>query len=404
MKRLESHRSWYWVVFSGFVMQGVLAGTWISRTPEVQAALNLDTAGMGAFTLTLAVGSLTGMLIGGQFVHRFGVKGTLAFSFGLSALLLIALGIATTSGVLGAAFAAVFLLGTAMGCSGLAINIEGANVDRGSRKTLLPSLHGAFSAGTLLGGAIGTLAILVHVSVWGQFLTIGALCFVVSAGLAYLMPRDEFLTTTAVPVSHAVRSLPTRAERLSVWREPRTMGVAFIILGFNLAEGTASTWLPIAMVDIGMTEAFATATYTTFAAAMTITRFSGGLVVDRIGTQRSLLVFASITVVGILTVIATPLLSIPLIGAFLWGAGNSMGFPLCVSVISDEPRLSASRVGVLALSSNVAGLVGPPLLGGLGQLWGLLTAFYAPALLLGSGMAMNPRLKAQTASIEQAGR
>ena len=384
-------------------MQGVLAGSWISRTPEVQAALSLDTAGMGAFTLTLAIGSLCGMLIGGQLVHRFGVKSTLAVSFGLSSVFLVALGIVTSNGILGASFVTVFLLGNAMGCSGLAINIEGANVDRGSRKTLLPSLHGAFSAGTLLGGAIGTVAIIAHVNVWGQFLAVGVLCFLVSAGLAFLMPRDELLTTTAIPISNTVQSLPTRAERLSVWREPRTMTVAFIILGFNLAEGTASTWLPIAMVDSGMTEAFATATYTTFAAAMTITRFSGGMVVDRIGTQRSLLLFASLTVVGILTVIATPLISLPLIGAFLWGAGNSMGFPLCVSVISDEPRLAASRVGVLALSSNVAGLVGPPLLGGLGQLWGLLTAFYAPVLLLGSGMAMNPRLKMQAARIEQTG-
>lgn len=402
VKRLDSHRAWYWVVFTGFVMQGVLYATWVSRTPEVQSALGLDTAGMGAFTLTLAIGSLTGMLIGGQLVHRFGVKSTLAVAYGLSSLFLVALGIATASGILGISFVTVFLLGSAMGSGGLSINIEGANVDRGSRKTLLPSLHGAFSAGTLLGGAIGTLAIVAHVSVWGQFLAIGALCFLVNALLAFLMPRDELLTTTAVPVSDTDRSKPTRAERASVWREPRTMTVAFIVLGFNLAEGTASTWLPIAMVDIGMTEAFATATYTTFAAAMTITRFSGGMVVDRIGKQRSLLLFASTTVIGILTVIATPLIALPLVGAFLWGAGNSMGFPLCVSVISDEPRLSASRVGVLALSSNAAGLVGPPLLGGLGQLWGLLTAFYAPALLLGSGMAMNPRLKAQTARIEQA--
>lgn len=401
VKRRETHRTWYWVVFTGFVMQGVLFATWVSRTPEVQSSLGLDTAGMGAFNLSLAIGSLCGMLLGGQLVHRFGVKGTLAVSYALSSIFLIALGVVSTSATLGLSFATVFILGAAMGSGGLAINIEGANVDRGSRKTLLPSLHGAFSAGTLLGGALGTLAIVAGVSVVSQFAAIGMMAFLVNGLLALLMPRDELLSTVANPVVASDRSKPTRAERLSVWREPRTMTVAFIVLGFNLAEGTASTWLPIAMVDIGMTEALATATYTTFAAAMTITRFSGGYIVDRIGKQVSLLLFASITVVGILVVIATPLLSLPLVGAFLWGAGNSMGFPLCVSIISDEPRLSASRVGVLALSSNVAGLVGPPLLGGLGQIWGLLVAFYAPAALLGTGMAMNPRLSTRRSSSDQ---
>lgn len=385
-------------------MQGLLFATWVSRTPEIQTALGLDTAGMGAIALTMTVGSLMGMLIGGQLIHRFGVKKTMAVGYAMSSLVLIILGVATSSGLLGISFVTVFLLGSVMGSAGLAINIEGANVDRGSRKTLLPSLHGAFSAGTLLGGLIGTLAILVQVSVWGQFVAIGALCFVANGFMAYLMPRDELLTTTAISVSSTDTSKPTRSERLSVWREPRTLTVAFIVLGFNLAEGTASTWLPISMVDIGMNEAFATATYTTFAAAMTITRFGGGTVVDRIGKQRSLLLFAAITVVGILTVIATPLISLPLVGAFLWGAGNSMGFPLCVSVISDEPRLAASRVGVLAYSSTSAGIFGPPLIGGLGQIFGLITAFYAPVLLLGSGMAMTPRLKAHTARIEQVDR
>ena len=387
MRSLRSHRAWYWVVFTGFVMQGVLFATWVSRTPEIQASLHLDTAGMGAFTLALALGSLSGMLLGGQAVHRFGVKTTLAVSYGLSSTLLICLGFVTSTGQLALSTVTVAVLGAAMGCGGLSINIEGANVDRGSRRTLLPSLHGAFSAGTLLGGAIGTLAIIAGVSVNMQFLAIGLLCFVVNAALAVLMPRDENLFTQAVTLTDTTK--PSRKERAAVWREKRTLIVAFIVLGFNLAEGTASTWLPIAMVDTGMTEASATATYTTFAAAMTLARFSGGYVVDRIGRSRSLLLFASITVVGILTVIATPLIALPFLGAFLWGVGNSMGFPLCVSTISDEPRLSASRVGILALSSNVAGLAGPPLIGGMGQILGLLTAFYAPVLLLGSGMTLN---------------
>ena len=385
-RRAETHRAWYWVIFVSFGLQGIQYSTWVSRTPEIQQALRLDTAAMGGFTLAMALGSLAGMLLGGQVIHRIGVKNTLVLSFFLSTTTLGALGVAVGLGNLGFATLAVTLFGAASGSGGLSINVEGANVDRASSKSLLPSLHGAFSVGTLTGGLLGTAAILAGISVEGQFLILGSILFVVNVAIWRLLPRDEALNTQNVSV---VTVPATRAERAAVWREPRTIQVALIVLGFNLAEGTASTWLPIAMVDTGLSEAAATGTYTVFAAAMAVTRLSGGLVVDRIGRSRSLLLFASITIAGISIVMATPVISLPFLGAALWGMGNSLGFPLCVASISDEPKLASARVGVLALSSNAAGLAGPPLLGGVGQIAGLLTAFSIPAGFLGGGLFLN---------------
>lgn len=170
--------------------------------------------------------------------------------------------------------------------------------------------------------------------------------------------------------------------------------VAFIVIGFNLAEGTASTWLPIALVDAGLSSAIATASYTVFAGAMAVGRLSGGPIVDYLGRAKALIMFAALTALGILIVILTGWIAIPLVGAALWGLGNSIGFPLCVSAVSEDPRLAGSRVGVLVVASNTSGIAGPPLLGFIGQVAGLFSAFLVPFFLLLAGMAFNRATRA----------
>jgi fucose permease len=196
-------------------------------------------------------------------------------------------------------------------------------------------------------------------------------------------------------------ALPTRSERLSVWKEPRTLAVAFIVVGFTLAEATASSWLPIALVDAGLGAAVATGAYTVFAGAMMIGRLTGGPVVDGLGRSRSLAIFGIITSIGIFIVAATNFVALPLVGAALWGLGNSLGFPMSVAAVSREPRLSSSRVNVLVVSSNITGVTGPPTLGFIGQSFGLFTAFIVPGLLVIAGLLANSATQVQASELEQ---
>ena len=80
---------------------------------------------------------------------------------------------------------------------------------------------------------------------------------------------------------------------------------------------------------------------------------------------------------------------IPYLGTFLWGVGLSIGFPLCVSAVSFEPRLVSSRVSYLATTGSVAVTTGPPLLGVLAQFTGLLAVFTIPAAFLVAGLFAN---------------
>lgn len=391
-----SPRSWYWLAFASFGVQGLYFSTWVSRTPEIQKLLGLDTAQMGLFTLAMAVGSLSGLLIGGPIIARFGTRIVLIFAYCGGAVFLALLGVVSQMSNLPLATLAIVFVGFSGGAGGLAINIEGANVDRNSPKSLLPSLHGAFSLGSLLGGAIGTVAIVSGVSVEANLIGMSVLVFIVTLLVTTRLPRTSGMHVHAEMNTDQIATVASAKDRRRVWLEPQTLMVAFIVIGFNLAEGTASTWLPIALVDAGLSSAIATASYTVFAGAMAVGRLSGGPIVDYLGRARALIVFAAITALGILIVILTGLIALPLVGAALWGLGNSIGFPLCVSAVSEDPRLAGSRVGVLVVASNTSGIAGPPLLGFIGQVAGLFTAFLVPFFLLMAGMAFNRATRTHT--------
>jgi fucose permease len=133
---------------------------------------------------------------------------------------------------------------------------------------------------------------------------------------------------------------------------------------------------------------------------MMIGRLTGGLVVDRLGRSLSLAIFGIITSVGIFVVVATNFIALPLVGAALWGLGNSLGFPMSVAAVSREPRLSSSRVNVLVVSSNITGVAGPPTLGFIGQSLGLFAAFIVPGVLVLAGLFANSATKVQASELE----
>lgn len=58
----------------------------------------------------------------------------------------------------------------------------------------------------------------------------------------------------------------------------------------------------------------------------------------------------------------------------LWGLGASLGFPLTISAASDTGPDAPTRVSVVATTGYLAFLVGPPLLGYLGEHYGLRSA------------------------------
>ena len=347
-----------------FAINGLVFASFVSRAPAIRDALGLTNGGLGLLLVSISVGSLVALPLSGSVVGRLGPARTITVTVLVvtAAFAVAALGLQLGSVALAAP--ALLLKGLSFATWDVAMNVEGAHVERRLARPLMPRFHAAFSLGTVLGAAIG------------------AACSALGIGVAAQLVGVQLAVVGVVLV--AVRSMvgmaadPADAGRPSArgaWTEPRTLLIGLMVLCFALAEGIANDWLAIAMVDgYGSSEAFGAVTFGAFVAAMTLGRLFGGALLERLGRPVVLRALAGTVIVGVLVVVFAPSAPWAVAGAAVWGLGASLGFPVGISAAADDERMSTVRVSVVSSIGYTAFLGGPPLIGLLADSRGILDA------------------------------
>ena len=366
-----------------FALNGLAFASWVSRLPAVREALGLSNGQLGLPT-------------SGPLVARLGPARAVLAGVSLVAvgLLLVAAGLATAAVPLTGA--GLVLTGLGVGTWDVAMNVEAADVERRLGRTLMPRFHAGFSVGTVAGALVGAGAAATGVDVALQLAATGLL-----GAVAVVLCVRSFL-----PVHPVHDDAPAAVRVGQAWREPRTLVIGGMVLCFAFVEGTANDWLALALVDgHGADEAVGALGFATFVTAMTAARTVGGTLLARYGRTLVLRTTALLAVAGLLLVVLADSVPVVLVGALLWGAGASLGFPVGMSAAADEPHGAAVRVSVVSSIGYTAFLAGPPLVGLLAEpeRLGILRALLVvlAALLVGAvaaGRAAPPRAVAQAAT------
>jgi fucose permease len=363
-------------VVVAFIAAGLAFSSFIARTPALRDALDLSTAQLGLLLLCMSGGAVAGLPLSGPIVHRLGpgrgvLAGALSMTLGLT---LLAIGMSTAL----VPVAAVGLIASGLGTGvwDVAMNVEGADVERRLGRSLMPRLHAGFSLGTVAGAGVGAACAALGVPLPVQLI-----------GIIVLLP---IVVTLAVrhflPVPEATSEGRSGSGALTAWREPRTLVVGLMVLAFAFTEGSANDWVAIAMVDgHGTSETLGAIAFGFFVAAMTAGRMAGGTALERFGRVAVVRATAGIALAGLLLMLLAGSVPIALAGALLWGIGASLGFPVGMSAAADDPARAAARVSVVSSIGYTAFIAGPPLIGLLGEHAGILRALFVVlgALLLG---------------------
>ncbi|MFJ6706371.1 MULTISPECIES: MFS transporter [unclassified Streptomyces] len=372
-------------VFVLFFVPGLTISSWVTRTPDVRDLLHASTAQMGLILFGLSVGSMAGILCSGTLVARWGARlvvlaGTAAIAAG-AALIGVGAGTGTDLGVaLG-----LGLFGLGMGGGEVALNVEGAEVERLLGRSTMPAMHGFFSLGTVVGALAGMCLTAVGFPVLVHLVTVAAVVLAALALVIRSVPAEVGRRTAAE------RREPGAARTGAVWRDPVLLLIGCVILALAMAEGTANDWLPLVMVDgHGFDAALGSAVYAVFAAAMTVGRFVGGRFVDRFGRAAALCGSALVGAAGLALVIFVDDQAVAAAAAVLWGLGASLGFPVALSAAGDSGPDPAARVALAATVGYVAFLVGPPSLGYLGEHFGLRHALILVLVLVVAAVFATP--------------
>ncbi|MDD7836098.1 MULTISPECIES: MFS transporter [Paenarthrobacter] len=430
---------WRVAVLASYAASGVAFATWVSRLPAIRDGLDLTPGGIGLLLMCMTVASFISISASGLIVLRLGPKLTTRIGSCMVSTGLVIVGIGTSiaaSPLIVAAGLVVLGLGTASWNT--ASNVEGAALERGLERHIMPHLHGAFSLGTVAAAGFGAWAAAVDMPVFWHFLVVGVVVAssVVTASFwfraeksapaaAPYKPRetDTFQDPSTGPLpivsvqpsgasgsgasgsgAEAETAPPLDNKRLVAlaWRDRRTLLIGVLVLGLALAEGAAGDWVALALADgHGQSDAAGAVGYGVFVTFMTVGRFTGTVVLDRFGRVRVMRWCSATAVVGLALFVFSPVPWLAFVALAVWGLGASLGFPVGMSAAADDPVHAAARVSVVSTIGYGAFLCGPPLLGLLAEHFGILHSLLAPLLLLVVSFFLAPLAgKQKAASVE----
>lgn len=382
-------------LFCLFFVTGLSMASWVTRTPAVRDGLGATHGEMGIVLFGLALGSFLGILSAPPLLRRLTIRRVIAAAWTLQPL---GLGLFALGGALASApclFLALFVFGLGIGSGDVAINVAGAEIERLQRRPFLSALHGFFSLGMALGSALGIGVAALEVSPLAHLaavlaaavplirLSVAGLPRAPEAGIA----REAGETGPRVPLGELVRDL-------------RLLLIGVMVLAMALAEGAAYDWLPLLMVDgHGFSAPQTALAFSAFTAAMAVSRFAGNGLIRRFGRVAVMRGSAGAAGLGLALVIFADLPLLAGAAALLWGLGAALGFPLTLSAAGDAERGASERVGFVTSAGYLAFLVGPPLIGFLGDAWGLrgalLVVLAGVLLALLLAPALSPRRPAR---------
>lgn len=390
--------AWRNSMFVVFGLCGLGLASWVSRVPAVRDALGASTAEMGVLIFGVALGSIIGLLGSSHLIARVGARRALAICLTVGPLGFIVAGVGAS---FGPSFAVVFIgltiFGAGLSVSDVAMNVSGAANERVLGRSIMPIYHAFFSIGTMIGAALGALAEFIGLPIVAHTAII-AVVMVLTAHLALRSVQHENILEVGENAVADDDHSKSWQGRLSIWRDPRTLLIGLIVLGMAFAEGSANDWLALATVDgYLVANEVGAIMFGVFVTAMTLGRLFGVFILDRFGRVPVLRGSALLAMVGlVIFIFGGPNIWVAVLGIVLWGLGSALGFPVGMSAAADDPKTAAARVSAVATIGYVAFLIGPPLLGFLGENFGLLNSLLVVLVLvtvagLASGSAREPR-------------
>jgi MFS family permease len=353
-----------------FFLLGMEMASWASRLPAVKAGFHLSAGQLGLVLLGPAVGALVAMPGTGVLLSRVAPRQVTLVALVPLAGLLPMIPLAARPWQL---FLILLGWGAAVGAVDVAVNTEAVQVQTWAGRRIMSTFHACYSIGGLVGAGVGALVAAYSVSLGRHLLVVGGVTLAVGvpAAWAFLRSVEEPVPSPdppppSGPVSPRRRRLPAFSWAL----------VALAVVSFSsfLGEGAANDWSAVYLhTSLGASAGLAAVAYALFAGGMAIGRLAGDRLADRFGPARLVRTSASLGALGLGAALVVGHIDVALVGFAVLGLGLSFVVPLDFTAAADLGTVGPTLAAVTS-SGYLGLLVGPPVIGGLAQLWGLPVA------------------------------
>ena len=350
-----------------FFLSGLCFASWASRIPDISLRLHLDAGRLGQLLLAVPAGSLASLPLAGTLVHRWGSRRTTLLAGILYAVFLVLLGAADSFWALAGALA---LFGAAGNVFNIAMNTQALGVQAQFGRPIIGSFHGLWSLAGFLGGALGTMLIKRHQPPLTHFLLV--------LGLSLALAALAWPGTLRQDVGGE------RPGGLSLRRpDPYLLRVGLLAFCGMLSEGAMFDWAGVYFQRVVRPgPALVTVGYVACLGTMAAGRFASDYLTRHLGPVRLLRLSSGLVVSGLALAVSFPSLVPATAGFLLVGFGIAAVVPLAYAAAGRATSVSPGVALALVSSIGFLGfLLGPPLVGLLGQHFGLRVALGAVAVV-----------------------
>ena len=142
-------------VLATFFLNGFAFASLFSRVPDIRSGLDLDNGSLGMLLLSGALGSVLAMPTAGALIRRASAAAVVRSGAGLvcGGLVLAGIGVDVVGTPIAAAVG-LFVYGIGTGVWDVSMNVEGAAVERGLGRAILPRFHAGWSLGSVTGAGL----------------------------------------------------------------------------------------------------------------------------------------------------------------------------------------------------------------------------------------------------------
>ena len=345
------------LIYIAFISLGLPDSLLGSGWPVMHEDLNVPISFMGIISMIISGGTIVSSLFSDKLTRRFGTQVVTVASVFLTAVALLGF---SWSGhfVMLMVFAIPYGLGA--GAIDAALNNYVA-LHYTSRH--MSWLHCFWGVGTVISPFVMSYSLTT--STWNTgYRLIGLIQMAIGLLLLVTLPVWKINRPKAESSSEAKGLISVL----------KIKGVPFLLTGFFAycaAEATAMGWASTYMTEVKGVDAVQAARFASlFYIGLTVGRFLGGFIMNKLGDRRMILLGASVLTCGILILlIPSESLLVPLAGFIITGLGCA---PIYPCIIHSTPsnfgaKNSGSIIGIQMASAYIGSTFMPPLFGLLGN-------------------------------------
>jgi MFS family permease len=370
-----------------FLTNGALFANLLPRYPEIKADLALSNAHYGMAIAAFSAGALFAGPAAAALIRRFrSSRVAVAGSIGIAVFVLVA-GLAPSAFALAAA---LFIAGASDAFTDVGQNAHALRLQRDYGRSIINSLHAVWSAGAVLGGAMGAAAIALDIP-RTTHLAVSAALFsaVVLVAYPFLLPGPD------IDDHPSIRAETVGRPRFRVC--PTLVALVFIAIAGAVVEDAASSWATVYLRDgLGAPGAIAASGYIAMVAAQFVGRMIGDRLVDRFGERAVARAGGFITAAGMGVALAFPSIPGTIAGFAAAGFGVATLVPAAMHGADQLPGLRPGT-GLTAVTwlMRIGFVSSPPVVGLIADATslrvGLLVVPAAGVAVILLAVALSPR-------------